>query len=51
MNLYNPNILPIIYEYTTEASPVILFASHAIVSSVYPLYAKKAFNISVIDYF
>ncbi len=38
-----------IYYFTTEISLVTLFASHSIVSAVYPLFIKKISKISFVD--
>lgn len=50
-NLYNSSILPLLYQYTTEASLVTIFASHAIVSAVYPLFTRRELKQTALDYF
>ncbi len=37
----------LVYQYTTEASLVTLFSSHAIVSAVYPLFVKKFYKLNL----
>jgi len=41
--------LQLIYYFTTQISLITLFASHSIVSAVYPLFIKKISKISFID--
>ncbi|MDT7900629.1 MAG: hypothetical protein RRE78_01810 [Acidianus sp.] len=37
----------LVYQYTTEASLVTLFSSHAIVSAVYPLFVRKFYKLNL----